>query len=271
MRGAEGGPADRAGAEAGMGARHGEDDGRRPAALDGTRHAEALLAAALGGERADAEGERRAVAAFRAAREAEPARAVRTRRRDDWRPRAGRGTGRTLRTALSVLLASITLGGVAYAAMGGGGSAADDGGRDRVRPPAPTDGASVQPVATPRAATPAPATTAPGASASPERPAAAADVEAQCRAYERLEGRGGALDATAWQRLLTAAGGAEQVEAYCAGQPARETGTGRPNGEGDGAAANSGQGSDEQGSGNQGKGDSGGTGNAAEPTPGRGQ
>ncbi|MFD6189826.1 hypothetical protein [Streptomyces sp. NPDC060275] len=286
MRGAEGGgPADRAGAEAGMGARHGEDDGRRPAALGGSRHAEALLAAALRGELADAEGERRAVAAFRTAREAEPARAVRTRRRDDWRPRAGRRTGRTLKTALSVLLASLTLGGVAYAAMGGGGSAADDGGRDRVRPPAPADGASVRPVATPRAATPAPATTPPGASPPPERPDTAGDTEAQCRAYERLDGRGGALDATAWQRLLTAAGGAEHLEAYCAGQSARETGTnrsnGEANGEGNGGAGGSGQendgqgngdqGSDGQGSGDRGKGVGGEVGGAAEPTPGRGQ
>ncbi|MFU0243613.1 hypothetical protein ACKI1J_49085 [Streptomyces scabiei] len=294
MRGAEDdGPADRAGAEAGMRARHGEGDGRDagPRPAPGT---EALLAAALRGERAGAEGERRAVAAFRAAREAEPARAARTRRRDDWRPRDGRHPGRTLKTALSVLLASLTLGGVAYAAaMGGGGDAADDGGPRRDRPPAPAESASVQPVATPRAATPGPATTRPGAAAPPDRPAAAGDTEAHCRAYERLEGRGGALDATAWRRLVTAAGGAEHVEAYCAHLPAAtETGRGPSNADGNaeggnaeggnatggnGAAGNAaapdnGAGNGAEGNGNQengGKGSGGGGGNAEGQVSGR--
>ncbi|NEB10569.1 hypothetical protein G3I32_17205, partial [Streptomyces coelicoflavus] len=67
--------------------------------------------------------------------------------------RAGRGPRRSLKTALSVLLASLTLGGVAYAAMGGGGSTEDDGGPERTRPPAVSDNASVRPVATPPAAT----------------------------------------------------------------------------------------------------------------------
>jgi hypothetical protein len=44
----------------------------------------------------------------------------------------------------------------------------------------------------------------------------AADTEAQCRAYEDVEGRGKAMDATAWQRLVTAAGGERNVAAYCA-------------------------------------------------------
>ncbi|QFX82070.1 hypothetical protein [Streptomyces sp. SYP-A7193] len=236
MRDAEdGGPAERAGAETGMGARHGEGDGRdagpRPAPGDapGT---EALLAEALRGRDTDAEGERRAVAAFRAARDAEPGRAARTRRRDDWRPRTGRGPRRSLKTALSVLLASLTLGGVAYAAMGGGGSTGNDGGPERTRPPAASDDASVRPVATPPAATrdpgtPDSATTSPGGSTSPgvstspgatppDHPAAGRDAEVRCRAYERLAGRGKALEATAWQRLVEAAGGAERVEVYCA-------------------------------------------------------
>lgn len=176
MRGAAGGgPADRAGAEADMGARHeagdGRDTGPRPAP-GGVPGTEALLAAALRAESAGTEGERRALAAFRAARDAEPARAARTRRRDDWRPRDGRHQGRTPRTALSVLLASLTLGGVAYAAMGGGGSASDDGGPDRTRPPAVSDDAPARPAATPPGTTPGPgttgpATTPPGASESP--------------------------------------------------------------------------------------------------------
>ncbi|MDI6521068.1 hypothetical protein QMA61_33340 [Streptomyces coelicoflavus] len=236
MRDAEdGGPAERAGAEAGMGARHGEGDGRdagpgpAPGDAPGT---EALLAAALRGRDTDAEGERRAVAAFRAARDVEPGRAARTRRRDDWRPRTGRGPRRSLKTALSVLLASLTLGGVAYAAMGGGGSTGDDGAPERTRPPAASDDASVRPVATPPAATrdpgtPDSATTSPGGSTSPgvstppgaappDHPATGRDTEARCRAYERVAGRGKALEATAWQRLVEAAGGAERVEVYCA-------------------------------------------------------
>ncbi|MFE6634093.1 hypothetical protein [Streptomyces tendae] len=260
MRGAEGGgPADRAGAEAGMGARHeagdGRDTGPRPAAPGGVPGTEALLASALRAEGADTEGERRALAAFRAARDAEPARAARTRRRDDWRPRDGRHPGRTLKTALSVLLASLTLGGVAYAAMGGGGSAADDGGPDRTRPPAASDDAPARPVAgppgtTPGPGTPDPATTPPGASASPEasapsrgstppdHPGAGRDTEAHCRAYERLAGKGKALDAAAWQRLVAAAGGAERVETYCTEQLGLPTGPGPSTGAGNGSGGN---------------------------------
>ncbi|MFG2313814.1 hypothetical protein [Streptomyces tendae] len=260
MRGAEnGGPADGAGAEAGMGARHeagdGRDTGPRPAP-GGVPGTEALLAAALRAEGADAEGEHRALAAFRAARDAEPARAARTRRRDDWRPRDARHPGRTLKTALSVLLASLTLGGVAYAAMGGGGgSTASDDGPDRTRPPAASDSARVRPVATPPDAvpgpgTPDPATTSPGAAAPsgasapprgstpPDHPATGRDTEAQCRAYERLTGRGKALDAAAWQRLVAAAGGAERVEAYCTERLGLPTGPGPSTGTGDGSGGN---------------------------------
>ncbi|GHA55711.1 hypothetical protein GCM10010330_04010 [Streptomyces tendae] len=259
MRGAEGGgPADRAGAEAGMGARHeagdGRDTGPRPAP-GGVPGTEALLASALRAQEADTEGERRALAAFRAARDAEPARAARTRRRDDWRPRDGRHPGRTLKTALSVLLASLTLGGVAYAAMGGGGSAADDGGPDRTRPPASED-APARPVATPPGTTPGPgtppvpATTPPGASASPEASAPSRgstpsdpsgvdrDTEAQCRVYERLAGKGKALDAAAWQRLVAAAGGAERVGTYCTEQLGLPTGPGPSTGAGNGSGGN---------------------------------
>ncbi|GAP52112.1 uncharacterized protein SAZU_6985, partial [Streptomyces azureus] len=82
---------------------------------------EALLAAALIRDRIDAEAEQRAVAAFLAARDAGAHRA-RTRRRDDWRPRERRHPGRSLKATLSVLLASLTLGGVAVAAIGSVGS-----------------------------------------------------------------------------------------------------------------------------------------------------
>ncbi|OUC97302.1 hypothetical protein CA983_30675, partial [Streptomyces swartbergensis] len=89
---------------------------------------EALLATALIRDRIDAEAEQRAVAAFVAARDAGVHRA-RTRRRDDWRPRERRHPGRSLKATLSVLLASLTLGGVAVAAIGSVGST--DGADDR--------------------------------------------------------------------------------------------------------------------------------------------
>ncbi|MFC8565691.1 hypothetical protein ACFUIW_07995 [Streptomyces sp. NPDC057245] len=249
-----GGPADRAGAEAHMRARHGQGD------VSGT---EALLAAALRADPVDAEGRRRAVAAYRAARDTEPRRAARTRRRDDWRPRGTRRTGRSPRTALSVLLASATLGGVAYAAIAEGGSAPAPG-PDRTRSSAPgkeaqedtgTD-APTRPVTSPA---PSVTPSGPGASAPPGRPDPARDTEAHCRAYERLEGRGKAREAPAWQRLVEAAGGEEHVAAYCARQrtagpaPGRSNGNGQGNGPGtdngteNGAATGNGNGS---GSGN---------------------
>ncbi|WP_338896430.1 hypothetical protein WBG99_12655 [Streptomyces sp. TG1A-60] len=80
---------------------------------------DALLAAAAvrGRAAADSEGEARAVAAFRLARE-QGARTARTRCRDDWRPNPRRRVQLSLRTTLVVLLAGLALGGVAYAAIG---------------------------------------------------------------------------------------------------------------------------------------------------------
>ncbi|GGT86536.1 hypothetical protein [Streptomyces coeruleorubidus] len=176
---------------------------------------EALLAAALILDRIDGEAEQRAVAAFLAARDAGAHRA-RSRRRDDWRPRERRHPGRSLKTTLSVLLASLTLGGVAVAAIGSVGST--DGADDRGRPPAPTRA--------PGTSAGEPTGTAPGsahgsASARPDRPAPARDTEARCRAYEQVDGRGKAMEATAWKRLVEAAGGERNVTAYCAEQLAR--------------------------------------------------
>ncbi|KAA0935450.1 hypothetical protein FGF04_15350 [Streptomyces apricus] len=66
----------------------------------------------------------------------------------------------------------------------------------------------------------------PGGSGASDRPAAARDTEAHCRAYDSVGKKGKALDSTAWQRLVLAAGGAENVEAYCA---ALSNGSGKPN------------------------------------------
>ncbi|GAB2860717.1 hypothetical protein GCM10027074_29790 [Streptomyces deserti] len=183
-----------------------------------TADLEALLVASLIRDGVDAEAELRAVAAFRAARDAGAPQEARTRRRDDWRPRE-RWAGRSLKTMLSVLAASLTLGGVAVAAIGAAGSATDDTGDDGKRPH--------------------PATSAPGRSAGtpsddgtasppPGRPAPAQDTEAHCRAYEQVGSRGKALDATAWQRLVAAAGGEKNVAAYCSEQLARAVDGAKP-------------------------------------------
>ncbi|WP_406198161.1 MULTISPECIES: hypothetical protein [unclassified Streptomyces] len=184
--------------------------GSGPAVALDDAELEALLSAAvLRGHRVDTEGEQRAVAAFRAARAAGAHRA-RTRRRDDWRPCERRRLALSVKTTLSLFVASLTLGGVAVAAIGSSGSS-EAPGEDRARP-TPAAGASDGPAAAHRSA-------APGvASAKPAHPTTAQDTEAECRAYDQVEERGNALDSTAWQRLVVAAGGADRVAAYCVEQ-----------------------------------------------------
>ncbi|MEV5435724.1 hypothetical protein AB0K80_06765 [Streptomyces sp. NPDC052682] len=198
---------------------------------------EALLVATLRGGVIDAEAEQRAVAAFRAARQA-GAQGARTRRRDDWRPARPRRTGRSVRTALSVALASLTLGGVAVAAIGVADSDNDRAGGERQHTTRPATGTT-----RPREAGPSASPSHPGSGPS-GRPGTAQDTEAQCRAYEQVEGRGRALDATAWERLVAAAGGERHVAAYCAraladaaadDRPGRANGTPAP---GNSAAGN---------------------------------
>lgn len=179
--------------------------GRPDTGSVGPRTVEALLGAALRVDRVDAEAEQRAVAAFRAARDAGTHRA-RTRRRDDWRPRERRAS-RSLRTTLSVVLASLTLGGAAFAAIGSSHPAA--GGTDDRGRPHPSTSGSTRPDGSPS----------PGSRATDvpsDRPATAKDLLAHCRAYDEVGGDGKALQATAWRRLVTAAGGETKVTAYCA-------------------------------------------------------
>ncbi|MBX9364623.1 hypothetical protein [Streptomyces sp. WAC04114] len=190
----------------------------------GSRHAlldadvEALIVASLIRDGVDAEAEQRALAAFRAARDAGALRTralrTRTRRRDDWRAGERRHPGRSLKTTLSVLLASLTLGGVAVAAIGVAGSP-EDGTKDTPEQrPAPSSAPrdpSEQPSRDGHSPTP-------GTGPSPDRPATAQDTEAHCRAYERVGRRGKAMEATSWQRLVAAAGGERNVTAYCAEQ-----------------------------------------------------
>lgn len=183
----------------------------------GSRHAlldsdvEALIVASLIRDGVDAGAEQRAVAAFRAARDA-GALGAHTRRRDDWGTRERRRLGRSLKATLSVLLASLTLGGVAVAAIGVAGSP-ENGTKDTPeRGPAPSS-APRDPSEQPSRDSHSPT---PGTGPSPDRPAPAQDTEAHCRAYERVGRRGNAMEATSWQRLVAAAGGERNVTAYCA-------------------------------------------------------
>ncbi|MET9042403.1 hypothetical protein ABZX34_05815 [Streptomyces sp. NPDC004362] len=212
---------------------------------------ETALAAAVRGGDVDAGAEQRAVAAFRAARDAGAHRA-RTRRRDDWRVREERRVGRPLRTTFAVILASLTLGGVAVAAIGSAGSSshgAGPGTGDK-----PSTGASALPGKEPSAVSP----TRPGRA---DRPDTAKDTAAHCRAYAQVKGRGKALDSTAWQRLVTAAGGEEKVTAYCAGRLAGSKAADGPSGSGK-SGAGAGQGNKGSGNGTGGSGNASGNGPA---------
>ncbi|MGY6025528.1 hypothetical protein [Streptomyces spinosirectus] len=185
--------------------------GTPPGPLDGPAGPalENLIAGVLRTEALDADAERRAVAAFRAARHAE-APGARTRRRDDWRPREHRRIRRSLRATFTLSLAGLTLGGVAFAAIDSVHGSSHDGHASRQQTHAP-------------AAPSGTASHTPGPAATPDQPATAKNTEAHCRAYEKVKGSGKALEATAWQRLVAAAGGKDNVTAYCAaklGQPA---------------------------------------------------
>ncbi|QDN74631.1 hypothetical protein FNV64_01880 [Streptomyces sp. S1A1-7] len=156
----------------------------------------------------DDSAEQAALAAFRSARTASDE-ALRTRRRDDWRPRTRKQ--RWARGGALTLVSSTLLGGIAFASIGvvdRGQHHAPQAGTSHStrRPPTLTPGEQDAPSAA--------SGTAPPASSS--HPVAAKDVEAHCRAYEKVKDRGHALNATAWQRLVRAAGSEQQVAAYCA-------------------------------------------------------
>ncbi|MGW0625876.1 hypothetical protein [Streptomyces sp. NPDC002758] len=225
-----------------------------PRPHDDATSLEARFAAALRTAPVAPEAEQRAVAAFRDARDAGAHRA-RTRRRDDWRPREPWRARLSVKTALSVLLASVTLGGVAVAAIGGSSSGGSHDDQRRAHP-----------------STSAPQRSSAGASAEssahPDRPDTAKDTLAKCRSYEQVRDQGKALDSTAWQRLVTAAGGEKNVAAYCAAQLASADGqnNGRSSGQnnGQGSAGNSGQNNGRSSTQNSGKGTK--SGNSAENT-----
>ncbi|WP_191875971.1 hypothetical protein [Streptomyces filipinensis] len=204
--------------------------GRTGPGPSGTHDSAALetaLASALRTDRLDPEAEQRALAVFRAAAQGAGARRTRTRRRDDWRPAEERRVRRPVRLTFGAAFASLALGGVAVAAIGSAGSPEGGAGAGRKTAP-PSAVAPHQPGGT----------ASPASSGGPRpagRPSPGQDTEAHCRAYERVDQHGKALDATAWRGLVTAAGGKDKVAAYCSEQLTRATaeprgsaGTGRP-------------------------------------------
>ncbi|MFC7307328.1 hypothetical protein ACFQVC_24270 [Streptomyces monticola] len=176
-----------------------------------------------------------ALAAYRAARDsgALNAGAARTRRRDDWRPARVRGRrGSAVRAAIGALLGGLALGGVAVAGIGGpdedpGAPADSRPGRASSAPAAPTPtptrtGPVPEPAVTPSASAGPTASAArePEATPGARRPAPVRptqEVRVLCEAYEKVDGRGGALDAEALRRLTDEAAGegAGDVAAYC--------------------------------------------------------
>ncbi|MFB8780558.1 hypothetical protein VSS38_12745 [Streptomyces albogriseolus] len=187
-----------------------------------TTRLEALLVAALVRDRVDAGAEQRAVAAFVAARES-GAHGARTRRRDDWRAPRRRFGGRSLRATLGALVAGCALSGVAVAGINAvgtpGGGRSEDTGPSRTpsasSAPRTPDASGSRAAGTPEASVSASAG-GDGARTGAGRAEATGDAEAHCQAYERVAGRGRALEAPVWERLVAAAGGAERVDAYCA-------------------------------------------------------
>lgn len=196
------------------GRRHAQPGGAAsgPWEAHGAATLETVLAAALCRGDLDPQAERQAVAAFRDAR-ATGAHQARTRRRDDWRPAAQRRVRLPVKTTLGVVFASLTLGGVAVAAIGSAGSSTDGAGAERgtTRPSAATPHRPDGTASSASSAGPRPT----------DRPARAQDTEAHCRAYERVHDRGQALDSRVWQQLVAAAGGKAKVAAYCSEQLTR--------------------------------------------------
>ncbi|WP_353944347.1 hypothetical protein ABII15_23970 [Streptomyces sp. HUAS MG91] len=143
---------------------------------------DALAAAVRAHQPSGTDGEREALAAFRAARDT-GALAAAPRPSDDWRPRRGRSRW-SARAAVGAVLASLTVGGVAVAGIGS--VATTDEPRERSRP-----ASTVAPVLPAPSATPAPRTS---AAAVPERDAFSAspeqtrDQRARCKAYENGHG-----------------------------------------------------------------------------------
>ncbi|WNZ09076.1 hypothetical protein [Streptomyces sp. 11x1] len=207
-----------------------------PAAVRDTPSVDSLLAAAVRADApADSAGEARAVAAFRAARES-GGRTARTRRRDDWRPNARRRVQLSVRTTLAVLLASLTLGGVAFAAIGSAARGDKEADREhgsyenRERHDRTTDGAPTWPgpADVPRTAPPAP-----DSSGTPDQDGASRNPDESDRRADRQKDR---------QNDGKGTGGTRTGDGTGTG-----VGTGNGNGSGNGIGSGSGNGSGEVG------------------------
>ncbi|MGW3497400.1 hypothetical protein [Streptomyces sp. NPDC001020] len=226
---------------------------------------ETALGDALRADALDPQAERHAVAAFRAAREAGVHKDARTRGRDDWRARRG-SLRRGMKAAVALFGASLTLGGVAIAAIGSpDGTRAPQDQASGPRHPSPTARQPSSPMPrTDRPDKPAePAEPAePRTSVAAERPPTAKDVQAHCRAYASVKDRGKALESTAWQRFIATAGGEDNVAAFCADllarteadNPGKAKGKGNPKSAGRTPEQTGPQGKGPQGRGPQGRG-----------------
>ncbi|MFE2554727.1 hypothetical protein ACFXGT_01625 [Streptomyces sp. NPDC059352] len=185
---------------------------------------EAALAAALRPRDVDDASAQAAVAAFRTARDTGLHGSRRTGRREDWRPVKEHGMGRSLKTALAALAASLTLGGVAFAAAASHDPFDETETREpeprrSASAPLPSTGPAIPSFESPGSRSPAlggvPATPRiPGNPAHPPR-----SSESLCRAYEKSLDKGKATEAAAWERLVAAAGG-KDVATYCGSVPA---------------------------------------------------
>ncbi|MFD8373499.1 hypothetical protein ACFV2Z_22435 [Streptomyces sp. NPDC059688] len=173
---------------------------------------EMMLAATIRAHHIDPEAEQRALTAFRAAALDAGVPRARTRRRDDWRPPAERRLRRPLLT-FGAVLASLTLGGAAVAAIHSAGSPAPGAGTNEttVSPPAvapgqPGDTASSLP---------------PGGSQPADGSSQAHNEETYCRTYHQAQKHGTPPDRASLLHLIPAAGGKNKVAAYCSEQNAR--------------------------------------------------
>ncbi|MFI6939445.1 hypothetical protein ACIBI4_09250 [Streptomyces sp. NPDC050418] len=169
---------------------------------------------------ADAAGERRAVEAFRAAREGGAHRKARTRRRDDWRPR-GAVRRFAWRAALGTVLAGLTVGGVAVAVGGGSGGksgaasgpsvSGPEAGGDSAVPTDPADASGPGEEPGGPSAPPGGPSVPPGSEQS-ERSLCRTLLEGQ----DRVDGSGKSVASASRRRLAEAAGGEGGVQDYCA-------------------------------------------------------
>ncbi|MFJ7945540.1 hypothetical protein ACIQ6K_18105 [Streptomyces sp. NPDC096354] len=218
------------------------DETQRVTGMPVTPEVAALLRSAQRTGEAGPVAEQRALDAFRAARDEgahAPVSPLRRRRRDDWRPvERWRGV-RSVRAVVAGLTAVVALGGVAMAA--GSGTMPGpfgEGGHDRPRPVHPANSEPAKPGGSHRA-TPTPRadrtqqgpTDTPATGRASHHPDQAQDDMALCRAYRHVQDSGKAADATAFDRLASAAGGASAVPDYCDGllaaQPPKGNGSGK--------------------------------------------